>query len=498
MPDSESLHLFVPKSKPKSDDKSNTTTKSSPGGGGSDAGVGDGTSAKVPIVKFSSLYQPHQGGGFKKGTGYGGNESQSGAGWDIAAWHAAQMKRDSEIVEIARALGIEMEKATIPPSLAQTLEDSCLVPFLSLYLANDSISDMEKSPNINHAILDICLHMTHHPQLIRLFDRLPGDKKGLGDYMYDLRSSSLVAAKFEKFVTKDSNLVDHVSKNIITTPTLVETPSPSAHVHKKSKRATTMAIDQYPISLLQHIQQVAEAVIPALEKYKAEQAPAPSSSSGCAAASSSSASSAAGSSTDAVASSSSSSSSSGSLPVDYVSILSLYRFGEVDTFTSHHYFKQYSSSASSSSSVPNRQWVKRLASEYADLNKSLPIHPLSSAWLRYKEDAMAFSQFLIAAPDDTPYGFGLFLFDAYFPSTYPNVPPLVHLQTTGGGSVRFNPNLYADGKVCLSLLGTWSGANGENWSAVTSTFLQVIISIQSLILVTEPWYNEPGKFLKIH
>lgn len=31
------------------------------------------------------------------------------------------------------------------------------------------------------------------------------------------------------------------------------------------------------------------------------------------------------------------------------------------------------------------------------------------------------------------------------------------LATTGGGKVRFNPNLYNNGKVCLSLLGTWSG-----------------------------------------
>ena len=29
----------------------------------------------------------------------------------------------------------------------------------------------------------------------------------------------------------------------------------------------------------------------------------------------------------------------------------------------------------------------------------------------------------------------------------------VNFQTTGGGSVRFNPNLYNCGKVCLSLLG---------------------------------------------
>ena len=31
--------------------------------------------------------------------------------------------------------------------------------------------------------------------------------------------------------------------------------------------------------------------------------------------------------------------------------------------------------------------------------------------------------------------------------------PRVKLLTTGGGQVRFNPNLYANGKVCLSLLG---------------------------------------------
>lgn len=43
----------------------------------------------------------------------------------------------------------------------------------------------------------------------------------------------------------------------------------------------------------------------------------------------------------------------------------------------------------------------------------------------------------------------------------------------GGGSVRFNPNLYNCGKVCLSLLGTWSGAKGETWDPSSSSTLQV-------------------------
>ena len=64
---------------------------------------------------------------------------------------------------------------------------------------------------------------------------------------------------------------------------------------------------------------------------------------------------------------------------------------------------------------------------------------------------------MIAGPEGTPYEGGLFEFDCFMPLDYPNVPPLVHLRTTGGGRVRFNPNLYNCGKVCLSLLGTWAG-----------------------------------------
>ncbi len=39
---------------------------------------------------------------------------------------------------------------------------------------------------------------------------------------------------------------------------------------------------------------------------------------------------------------------------------------------------------------------------------------------------------------------------------------------------RFNPNLYADGKVCLSLLGTWHGGDAsEKWDPLRSNLLQV-------------------------
>ncbi|KAH1014476.1 hypothetical protein HUJ05_012335 [Dendroctonus ponderosae] len=101
-------------------------------------------------------------------------------------------------------------------------------------------------------------------------------------------------------------------------------------------------------------------------------------------------------------------------------------------------------------------------------------------------------QVLITGPADTPYANGCFELDVFFPPDYPLSPMLINLETTGHHTVRFNPNLYNDGKVCLSVLNTWHGRPEEKWNAQTSSFLQVLVSIQSLILVPEPYFNEPG------
>jgi hypothetical protein len=68
----------------------------------------------------------------------------------------------------------------------------------------------------------------------------------------------------------------------------------------------------------------------------------------------------------------------------------------------------------------------------------------------------------------------------------------MNITTTGAGQIRFNPNLYACGKVCLSLLGTWRGSATENWDAKISTTLQVLLSVQAIIMSEEVYFNEPG------
>jgi baculoviral IAP repeat-containing protein 6 len=142
--------------------------------------------------------------------------------------------------------------------------------------------------------------------------------------------------------------------------------------------------------------------------------------------------------------------------------------------------------------LKNGPHISRVARELAGLASTLPLSRSSSALVRVDERRAVQWTILITGPEDTPYDCGAFLFDAFFPSSYPTSAPLVKFRTTGGGRVRFNPNLYKDGKVCLSLLGTWSGAKGETWDAASSTMLQVIVSIQSLILCAQPYFNEPG------
>lgn len=139
----------------------------------------------------------------------------------------------------------------------------------------------------------------------------------------------------------------------------------------------------------------------------------------------------------------------------------------------------------------NRERNRRIAKELASMTSSLPLTLSSSIFVVMDDTRCDVLKVLITGPEDTPYSNGIFEFDVFFPSQYPNSPPKVLLTTTGGGTVRFNPNLYADGKVCLSLLGTWEGRNEEKWNPLCSC-LQVLVSIQALILVKHPYFNEPG------
>ncbi|CAH1713628.1 unnamed protein product [Aphis gossypii] len=129
---------------------------------------------------------------------------------------------------------------------------------------------------------------------------------------------------------------------------------------------------------------------------------------------------------------------------------------------------------------------KVIAKDIQILQKSLP----AGIWVKTFENRVDLFSIMIRGPEKTPYAGGLFLFDVKIPPTYPIQPPLCHYYSYCDD--RLNPNLYEDGKVCLSLLGTWSGHGVELWSPNNSNLLQLLVSIQGLILVSEPYYNEAG------
>lgn len=120
--------------------------------------------------------------------------------------------------------------------------------------------------------------------------------------------------------------------------------------------------------------------------------------------------------------------------------------------------------------------------------RNLERDPLTAhgIYVLFNEDNIMNQKVLMIGPKDTPYENGFFFFDIKIPDNYPFSPPLVKFCTTDS-KVRFNPNLYADGKVCLSIINTWSG---PSWTSV-QTLSSVLLSIQSL-LNEYPLRNEPG------
>eukprot|EP01064_Diplonema_japonicum_P039492 TRINITY_DN9915_c0_g1_i1.p1 TRINITY_DN9915_c0_g1~~TRINITY_DN9915_c0_g1_i1.p1 ORF type:complete len:1406 (+),score=441.88 TRINITY_DN9915_c0_g1_i1:55-4218(+) len=152
---------------------------------------------------------------------------------------------------------------------------------------------------------------------------------------------------------------------------------------------------------------------------------------------------------------------------------------------SDHYFKNESAEGSKSILRAYKKEFKQFADN--------PLYPQASVFVRCNEAPANYIRMVITGPENTPYSYGMFVFDVFLPQSYPENPPMVSLRTTGGGTVRFNPNLYENGKVCLSLLNTWHGDGAETkWQPKVSSISQVAISIQSMIFVPDPYFNEPG------
>ncbi|KAK5987311.1 Ubiquitin-conjugating enzyme E2 Z [Cladobotryum mycophilum] len=132
------------------------------------------------------------------------------------------------------------------------------------------------------------------------------------------------------------------------------------------------------------------------------------------------------------------------------------------------------------------QSIIRISKELSDIQRSSDL----SIAVACRDIDVRNVKAMVMGPHETPYEFGFFEFAIRFNKDYPSKAPSVHCITTNGGRCRFNPNIYSTGKVCLSILGTWRGERGEEWSSAQG-LESILLSIQSL-MSSNPYENEPG------
>lgn len=132
----------------------------------------------------------------------------------------------------------------------------------------------------------------------------------------------------------------------------------------------------------------------------------------------------------------------------------------------------------------SKETINRLVKDIKQIIKC----PLTENGIHYIHDDvdMLKGYALIIGPSDTPYFGGNYFFEFAYPSDYPHSPPTVKYRTNGE-KVRFNPNLYTCGKVCISLLNTW---HGEQWTSC-QTISTVLLTL-CILLCKDPLLNEPG------
>lgn len=131
--------------------------------------------------------------------------------------------------------------------------------------------------------------------------------------------------------------------------------------------------------------------------------------------------------------------------------------------------------------------VKRIAKDVRDVVTDTSLREMGIYYC-HSDTNVQDGEALIRGPADSLYEGGLFLFSVHFPREYPHRPPVFKILT-GDGRIRLHPNLYRNGKVCLSLLNTWSG---PSWTGCQSLRTILLALLTQVLLTQVPILCEPG------
>ncbi|XP_047144989.1 baculoviral IAP repeat-containing protein 6 isoform X2 [Hydra vulgaris] len=401
-----------------------------------------------------------------KGTGFGTGSLASN--WDIGMALSAKKKEEMQLMVIFQVLAAFLcEENKILHETCMIFENSCLTEVLSGFLRNDSIFDMSHHIVLYHAILKLVRSLASSTITLKLLTGVKGMSKE--------KSSTI-----QNLLLKLKTCVETYNKRLkINTKRMISKSRVKIYIGEENLYSET---DTEELNiLLYHIKLTSDFV-----QHKADNKEL-----------------SAANKSDTVVVCTSESNNAKSSEQLYLAVMSQLQFDTYEIITikgngilqfnvPFYYESTVRSAASTNNDTSNSLRARRLAQEFATLSTSLPLSYSSTLFLRCDSERLDVIKVLITGPEDTPYENGCFEFDVYFPAEYPTSPMSINLKTTGKQTIRFNPNLYNNGNVCLSILNTWSGRPEEKWNSQTSSLLQVLVSIQSLILVSEPYYNEPG------
>jgi len=113
--------------------------------------------------------------------------------------------------------------------------------------------------------------------------------------------------------------------------------------------------------------------------------------------------------------------------------------------------------------------------------KKIQSEPVEGIFVELNEENLHEWRVFIEGPKDTFYAGGIFQLSMKFPQDYPMSPPVVTFHSS-----FWHPNVYPDGKVCISILhppghDEMSGElPGERWLP-TQTVTTILLSIISLL-----------------
>ncbi|KAL4475099.1 hypothetical protein ABPG74_001795 [Tetrahymena malaccensis] len=436
----------------------------------------------------------------KKGTGYASDNTGQNQKWNTNEYVEINKSRNQLLLSLMKILQsfFNFESWSVPPKVIHSICESSLLPLLESSFRSGSLLEICKESQLMIQYLQLVEVMSQNKSLIKCLMKLdqryqPAQTESISDLLSKLRTTAeifLNCIKPAQIQVPENTVKAQISiqKDILaqTNANLLKWGADKDKLYEENKQKKNLN-DQdddniQSQQIATHIIQVHEKLDQAIQEFNEHTQESNSQK-------------LSNLEQDEGQESIQKVQSILELPLNekYKILLEKLRFGyfsmnntNLNTYN-HHYQQQIMQNQN-----PSQVKMVRLAQEIADMANSLPIDHTSSIFVRCDSKRVDVMKCIIMGSSGTPYANGAFLYDIFFEDTYPNTPPRVNLQTTGNGKVRFNPNLYNCGKVCLSLLGTWKGQASENWDPKISTLLQVLVSLSAIIMNEDIYFNEPG------